>query len=196
MASQRRLSGTRTPKHAQTVALAAVLALGLSIPGPGPAAAAGRGYDTFRGSCEFPAVVRFDPPLTGSTQQVHAVGHGRGECTGTWITASGRRRTLNGAAVVYHAEADGRQSCQASEGTTGPGFLRWRKRKISFTFYESRVGTFTPIRLEGKRGGAFEGRAEPTDDQDPAELIQKCATSGLDEVRIVIRGSTVPRISG
>ena len=193
-----RRSQRRNPKsvRAKAVALTGVTAFALSLPAAGPAAAAGPGYDTFEGSCEIPATVRFDPPLTGSTQLVHTTANGRGTCTGTWTTASGRRRTLNAAAVAYHAEADGRQSCSGSEGTSGPGFLRWGKRKISFTFFETRVGVYTPIRLEGRRGGVFEGRADPSEDQDPAELIQKCASSGLDEARVVIRGSTVPRISG
>ena len=181
---------------ARAVVLMGMAVLALSIPASGPAAAAGRGYDTFRGSCDIPATVRFDPPLTGSTQQVRATAHGQGTCTGTWITTSGRRRTLNAAPVVYHAEADGRQSCSGSEGTSGPGFLRWGKRKISFTFLETRVGAFTPIRLEGKRGGVFEGRADPSEEQDPVELLEKCASTGLDEALVVIRGSTAPRISG
>ncbi len=196
MASERRLSGTQEPRRARAVALAAVLGLAFSIPGSEVAMAAGRGYDTFRGSCEFPPVVRFDPPLTGSTRQVHATAYGRGTCTGKWITASGRRLWLNAATVVYRAEADGRQSCSSSEGTTGPGFLRWGKRKISFTFSESRLGLYTPIRLEGKRSGAFEGRADPSPDEDPVAVVQKCASSGLDEASVVIRGSTARRISG
>ena len=195
------MSSQSEPRHPRGIRARAVVLTGMtvfafSMPASGPAGAAGRGYDTFRGSCEFPATVRFDPPLTGSTQQVHATAHGRGTCTGTWVTASGRRRTLDGAPVVYHAEADGRQSCSGSEGTSGPGYLRWGRRKISFTFFEMRVGVYTPIRLEGKRGGVFEGRADPNEEQDPVELLEKCASSGLDEALVVIRGSTAPRISG
>ena len=193
-----RQSKSRNPRsiRARALVLTGMTIFAFGVPGSGPAAATRRGYDTFRGSCEFPATVRFDPPLTGSTQEVHTTADGRGTCTGTWITPSGRRRTLNGAPVVYHAEADGRQSCSGSEGTSGPGYLRWGPRKISFTFFETRVGVYTPIRLEGKRGGVFEGRADPNEEQDPVELLEKCASSGLDEALVVIRGSTAPRISG
>jgi hypothetical protein len=173
--------------------IALALVLGMAAAG---AAAASSGYDTFEGSCEIPATVVFDPPLTGSTQQVHAEADGRGPCTGTWTTAAGRTYTLDGATVMYHAEADGQQSCAGSEGTTGPGFFRYRDRKIKFTFFESRVGALTPIRLEGRRGGVFEGRADPSEDTDPVEVLQKCASTGLDEASVVIRGSTSPSISG
>ena len=183
------LATVRRRRRVVALMLGLVSALGIAVAGP---ATAGPGYDTFEGSCEIPATVVFDPPLTGSTQQVHTVADGRGPCTGTWTTAAGRTLTLDGATVVYHAEADGRQSCSASESTTGPGFFRYRDRKIKFTFSESRVGAYTPIRLEGKRGGAFDGRADPAEDQDPLEILQKCASTGLDEARVVIRGSTDP----
>ena len=184
-----RTGKTRRIGSGVAVPMAAIALLSVVAPQP---AAAGGGYHAFRGSCEFPATVRFDPPLTGSTQQVHTVAHGKGTCTGTWRTSSGRTYQLNGAPVVYHAEADGQQSCSASEGTKGPGFLRWGMHRLNFTFYESRVGVYTPIRLEGRRGGSFEGRADPSEEQDPAELLEKCASSGLDQARVVIRGSTEP----
>jgi hypothetical protein len=180
---------------ARAAVLLAGLASVLGIPVVGPAAAR-YGNDTFEGSCEIPATVTFDPPLTGSTREVHSNADGKGPCSGTWTTADGRKLTLDGAPVVYHAEADGRQSCAASEGTTGPGYFRYRQHKIRFTFTESRVGAYTPIRLEGRRGGAFEGTADASPDQDPVEIAQKCASTGLDEARVIIRGSTNPDISG
>ena len=187
-----RIRSERAPARA-ILLIVGVAALSIAAPRP---ADANHRSDTFIGSCEIPAKVRFDPPLSGSTQQVHSVANGKGPCTGTWITSKGRRYRLNGARVVYHAEAYGQQSCSASEGTTGPGYFRYRTRKISFTFSESRVGAFTPIRLVGKGGGAFEGRADPSEDQDPVELVQKCATTGLDVALVVIRGSTEPKIRG
>ena len=193
MSSEPQHQTTHGGKQRVLILIAAITAVGLVAPAP---AAARHRSDTFKGSCEIPAVVRFDPPLTGSTQQVHTVARGKGPCTGTWTTSNGRRYTLNAATVVYQAEANGQQSCSGSEGTRGPGYLRYRKRMISFTFSEERVGVYTPIRLEGRGGGAFEGRADPSEDQDPAELFQKCASSGLDRARVVIRGSTVPSITG
>lgn len=193
--AQPRSEGTTTKRlHARVIVTASAVAV-LGVVAPGPAVASHRS-DTFEGSCEIPAVVKFDPPLTDSTQQTRALAHGKGPCTGTWTTSKGRRFTLNAATVVYHAEARGRQSCSGSEGSRGPGYFRFKKRKISFTFSEERVGVFTPIRLEGRGGGAFEGRADPSDDQDPVELFQKCASSGLDQARVVIRGSTAPTITG
>jgi hypothetical protein len=173
----------------------AALASVLGIAAAGPAAA-GDGKDTFEGSCEFPVTVTFDPPLINSTRQVHAQADGKGRCSGTWTTPAGRTRTLDGAQVVYHAESDGRQSCAASEGPTGEGFLRYREHKLKFRFSEFRVTAPALIRLEGRRGGAFEGTATPTGDEDPVEILQKCASTGLDEAGATITGLTDPEISG
>ena len=180
---------------ARAAGLVVMMAFAMATVAPG-SATAGSGHDTFRGSCEIPATVRFDPPLSGSTQQTHTVADGKGPCSGTWTTPSGRKITLNNRTVVYHAEADGRQSCASSEGTSGPGYFRLRRHKISFAFSESRVGIYTPITLQGKKGGVFEGRADFSTDQDPVEAVQECASTGLAQALVVIRGSTDPHISG
>lgn len=172
-------------------ALASVLGIAAAVP-----AAAGDGKDTFEGSCEFPVKVVFDPPLSGSTRQTHAEADGKGRCSGTWTTATGRTRTLDDAEVVYHAESDGQQSCAASGNPSGKGFLRYRDRKLKFRFSEMRVTAPAVITLEGRRGGRFEGAAAPSGNEDPVEILQKCASSGLEKAEAVISGSTEPDISG
>ena len=172
-------------------ALASALAVAPALP-----ATAGDGKDTFEGSCEFPVRVTFDPPLTNSSRRTHAEADGRGRCSGTWTTAAGRERTLDDARVVYHAESDGRQSCAASEGPTGDGFLRYREHTIKFTFSESRAGTTARVELDGKRGGAFEGTANASGDEDPVEIAEKCTSTGLRQAGATITGSTAPEISG
>ena len=173
--------------------LGLALTVGLAAAGP---ATAGDGKDTFEGSCRFPVNVIFDPPLTNSAQQTHAVADGNGRCSGTWTTASGKTRTLDDAQVVYRAESDGRQSCATSGGAAGEGLLRYRDHKLKFSFSELRVTAPAVVRLEGRRGGAFEGTATPAGDEDLAEILQKCASTGLEEAGAVISGSTEPDISG
>ena len=171
--------------------LASVLGIAAAVP-----AAAGDGKDTFEGSCEFPVTVTFDPPLTNSARQTHAVADAAGRCSGTWTTGAGRRRTLDDAPVGYHAESDGQQSCATSGGAAGKGFLRYRDHKLKFSFSELRVTAPAVIRLEGRRGGAFEGTATPTGDEDLAEILEKCASTGVEEAEAIITGSTDPDISG
>lgn len=171
------------------------LASALAVATAGPAAA-GDGKDTLEGSCEFPVKVIFDPPLTNNARQTHATADAVGRCSGTWTTGTGKTRTLDDARVVYHAESDGRQSCATSGGAAGKGFLRYRKHKLKFRFSELRVTAPAAIRLEGRRGGVFEGTATPTGDEDLAEILQQCASSGIKEAPANISGSTNPDISG
>ena len=159
-------------------------------------AAAGDGKDTFEGSCEFPVRVTFDPPLTNNARQTHATAKAIGRCTGTWTTGSGKTRTLDDARVLYRAESDGRQSCATSGGAAGKGFLRYRKHKLKFRFSELRVTAPAAIRLEGRRGGVFEGTATPTGDEDLVEILQQCASTGIKKAGAIISGSTQPDISG
>jgi hypothetical protein len=98
--------------------------------------------------------------------------------------------------TTYHAKSDGRQSCAASEGPTGDGFLRYREHTIKFTFSESRAGTTARVELDGKRGGAFEGTANASGDEDPVEIAEKCTSTGLRQAGATITGSTAPEISG
>lgn len=58
------------------------------------------------------------------------------------------------------------------------------------------MGATALIRLEGRRGGAFEGTTSPRGDEDPVEIAKKCASTGLDEAGTTITGSTDPEISG
>lgn len=185
---------TRWWRRRGRAALAAgglAVAVGIAAAGP---AAAGDGKDTFEGSCDFPVTVTFDPPLASSARRTHATADGVGRCSGTWITGTGKRRTLDQARVVYHAESDGEQSCAASQGAAGKGFLRYRDHKLKFRFSEDRVATTAQVRLEGRRGGAFDATANS--EGDPAEVVQKCASTGLRKATATITGSTDPAISG
>ena len=90
-----------------------------------PAGAVSRGepkrLDTFTGSCEFKATVRFTPPLGSESQQTHADALAVGKCSGTWDSRKGSWR-LDGNEVIYKAHSDGTQSC-ASADVPGEGLL-------------------------------------------------------------------------
>ena len=162
-----------------------------------PASATPRGekksrLDTFAGSCEFSVHVRFSPPLTMEERATHAEALASGPCTGTWRSHKGTWQ-LDGDEVVYRARSDGMQSC-GSAAAAGDGFLKYRGRTLRFSFSEDRVGTAAEIRLEGARGGRFDGMGGA--EGDPAAAVEACVTDGLGEAEATITGATEPTISG
>ena len=175
----------------RTVAIAIVLAL------LAPGAATSRGekrsrLDTFTGSCEFKATVRFTPPLSGEQQQTHADALGVGKCSGTWDSRRGSWR-LDGDEVLYKAHSDGTQSCASAE-VPGEGLLKYRGRTLRFRLFEQRVGAQAELELTGVRGGRLSATAAP--EGDPVAAVRSCAGEGLAESKAVISGETDPSISG
>ena len=162
-----------------------------------PAAAAPSGekklrHDTFAGSCEFAATVRFSPPLSAREQATHAEALASGPCSGTWRSHRGTWR-LDGDDVLYKARSEGMQSCAAAE-VSGIGALKYRGRTLRFSSYENRVGATASLRLEGTRGGLFEASAAA--EGDPVEVVRRCFTDGIGEAAATITGASEPKISG
>ena len=148
--------------------------------------------DTFSGSCEFDATVRFTPPLSPAERQTHAEALASGPCTGTWRSHKGTWH-LDADEVLYKARSDGTQSCAAAE-VPGEGLLKYRGRTLRFSFHEERLGASASIRLDGARGGRFSATASA--EGDPAQAVQHCVTEGLGEAEATITGAAEPRISG
>ena len=178
------------PKSWRTGPAAAVLAaVALTVTMVGPAASGAERNRplSFKGSCSFSGTVTFDPPLTGTTRQTHAVADAEGTCDGTLRRRGGEPRQLDDRRVGYHAASDGTQSCTAAEAS-GRGYLLFGQRRLRFSFEESRAGVVAPISLQGQKAGAFEGTA--TAQGDPAEVLEQCASDGLAEAGVDISGQT------
>jgi hypothetical protein len=171
---------------------AGILAAGALVAAPG--ASAGGGSSTFSGSCQFEGSVSFDPPLGTAMQETVAEAKAAGPCTGTWTTGK-RTFELDGDEVRYRARSLGQQSCAAAEAT-GRGYFAYRGRKLRFSFSESRVGATAAIVLQGNDAGMFSGLATPTSGDDPAEVLERCASDGLARSGVMLTGATQPTISG
>jgi hypothetical protein len=174
-------------------AVGLLAAAGALVAAPGAWAGSG-GSSTFSGSCQFEGSVSFDPPLGTATQETVAEARAVGPCTGTWTTG---RRTfqLDGDEVRYRARSLGQQSCAAADAS-GRGYFAYRGRKLRFSFSESRVGATAAIELQGDDAGMFSGVATPTSGDDPAEVLERCASDGLAHSGVMLTGATQPTISG
>jgi hypothetical protein len=137
--------------------------------------------DTFQGTCQFSGKLRQQPPLTGTPRAGRATARARGLCDGVRAT--------------YFARAAGTVSC-AGGSATGKGFIRIRRDRIGFRFSEIRGPGTAAVRLEGADGGSAAGAARVSENEDPAEIAQKCGGDGLRAVRIHIDLATTPSISG
>jgi hypothetical protein len=159
------------------LAVAVPLVLGL-LAGPG---GDGGGADTFEGTCQFSGKLRHKPPIMNAPQTGGATARARGLC--------------NGEPARYFARAEGTLSCGGGTAT-GAGVLRLRGERIRFGFSEVRGPGAAAIRLEGAEGGSAAGEARVDEDEDPAEIAEKCGGDGLRVVRIHIDLATTPSISG
>jgi hypothetical protein len=150
---------------------------------------------TFSGSCALAGTVSFDPPLSSAPQEGSAFATALGSCTGTLAGRRGRTRTLDGARARYVAWNRGLTSC-GQGSATGGGYLVLRGRKLRFRLTETRITGAAALHLDGARGGSAEGTATIAQEEDPAEIAQRCATTGLRSARVDIRLQTSPAISG
>jgi hypothetical protein len=147
---------------------------------------------TLSGSCEFSGIVRFEPPLTATPQEVTSRAVAEGPCTGTWRHGN-KVFQLDGDHVRYRAQGTATQGCDSAEAT-GEGFLSYRRKKLRFAFSESRLLTTAEVHLDGAAGGAFDGEANASG--DPAAAVQACFGPGLTESPITLSGATSPEMSG
>src|SRR5918992_1231188 len=109
----------------------------------------------------------------------------KGPCSGTWTDARGRVHELDGDAVTYVARAEGTVSCEGGSAT-GSGFLRYRGDRLEFDFSEVRGPGAAAISLQGEDGGGAGGAAAVSEDEDPAEIAEKCGGEGVRQVGIRI----------
>jgi hypothetical protein len=162
---------------------------------PAATAPAGdHGSSTFEGTCDFAGVLRQDPPLTNAPAHGEARARAKGPCSGTWTDARGRVHELDGDAVTYVARAEGTVSCEGGSAT-GSGFLRYRRDRLEFDFSEVRGPGAAAISLQGEDGGGAGGAAAVSEDEDPAEIAEKCGGEGVRQVGIRIHLAS-PGISG
>ena len=160
-----------------------LLALGLLAAAPAADGHASKA-NTFSGSCHFEGVVRFSPPLTNSERPTRGFARAAGPCEGTFTDRHGRSHTLDGDQLTYVASNRGSMSCALGQGATGGGYLRYRRHKLHFELTENRVGAVAQLTLRGRRGGGGNGTANVSQEENPVEIAQKCAGSGLEQVRI------------
>jgi hypothetical protein len=170
--------------------------IALSLLAAAPAAGGhGSKANTFSGSCHFEGVVQFTPPLTNSERPTRGFARAAGPCEGTFTDRRGGTHTLDGDRMTYVASNRGSMSCALGQGATGDGYLGYRGRKLRFELTENRVGAVAQLTLRGRKGGGGNGTANVSQDEDPAEIAQKCMGSGLEQVRIEGNLET-PGISG
>lgn len=150
----------------------------------------------FDGTCQFAGVVKFDPPLTNSPQPITQHARGPGSCSGTLVDRRGRRHQLDGAHVVYVATEKGDQvSCGAgSDG--GRGALVFRQGRLHFTVQESRAAALAILQARGARSGSATITGNVSPEENPADVLQKCAGGGLKQVKLQGQLSTDGTISG
>jgi hypothetical protein len=154
---------------------------------PAPTAPAGNdeGSSTFEGTCDFAGALRQDPPLTNAPAEGEARARANGPCFGTWTDADGDVHELDGDVVKYFAHAQGTLSC-AGGSAAGSGFLRFRGDRLAFSFSEVRGPGVAAISLKGNDGGSAGGAATVSEEEDPAEIAEKCGGEGVRKVRIRI----------
>ncbi len=118
-----------------------------------------------------------------------------GRCSGRFTNERGRVKELDGAHARYVARNRGDISC-AGGTARGRGFLEIRDEKLRFRLTETRAAGAAALDLEGAHGGSATGEARVSEEEDPAEIAEKCSTSGLRRTGVNIDLTTRPAISG
>jgi hypothetical protein len=181
------MTGYRKRMSRYSIPIVALLITALSAP---VAAGHERGASTFEGSCHFAGTVSFEPPLTDEAQPARGSARAGGPCTGTFTDRRGRSHELDGDRVTYVAANRGSMSCGGGVAEGG-GYLGFGSRRLRFTLTEVRGTGAAELFIEGARGGVAQGVASVSQEEDPAEIAQKCLGSGLPGARIVIDLATL-----
>jgi hypothetical protein len=151
---------------------------------------------SFRGNCELQGEVRFKPALRNSPGPVRQRVRAPGTCSGRLVDRHGRARRLSDARAVF-AEASHGDSASCGGGTaTGKGYLRIRRSTIRFSFSETRAGGAALGTARGARSGSASGVATVSQSESPATIAAECAGPGMARVKVDIRLTTTPRLSG
>ena len=164
-----------------------------------PASALANGHEgetsTFQGTCQFSGTVRFDPPLTNTPRPVEGQARADGPCFGTFTDEDGETRVLDGDRVKYVASNSGPLTSCGSGVATGGGFLKYRGDRLEFRLTETRGAAVAVLALEGEEGGGATADARASEEEDPAEIAERCAGPGLRSAGVEI-DLVSPSISG
>ena len=160
-----------------------------------PAAADASRSMTFSGSCSFHALVRFQPPLTNTPQQGRGSATGPGTCDGTLTDRRGHTTQLSGEPAQWVAADSGLVSCN-EESATGGGYIAIDGQKLRFRLTETRASGAAELHLDGAAGGSADGSATLSPEEDPVQIAQECAGSGLTQALVDLDIETTPTISG
>jgi hypothetical protein len=151
----------------------------------------------FDGTCAFSGQVTFDPPLTNSPQPITQHADGPGTCTGTLVDRAGRSHELEDAPSRYVATEKGDQVSCGAGSDAGTGVLVFPTfGRLHFDVSENRAGGVAVLNARGARGGSATVTGSISPDEDQAEILSKCAGSGLEAVGLDANLSTNGTFSG
>ena len=150
---------------------------------------------SFSGSCQFAAVVVFEPRLSTSPQSVTDAARGTGTCSGTFI-APHRDQQLTNAPVSYIASDKGPDATCAAASQIGTGALLFPGGEIKFGLSETRAVSAALLTLTGRNTGSAAGVAAISQSENPLTLAQECSGSGIPQVDVTITLHTTPAMSG
>lgn len=151
----------------------------------------------FDGTCAFSGQVTFDPPLTNSPQPITQHANGPGTCSGTLVDRGGRSHELEDAPFTYVATEKGDRVSCGSGSDAGSGVLVFPAfGRLHFDISENRAGGAALLTARGARGGSATVTGSISPDEDQAEILTKCAGSGLEEVSLDANLSTNGTFSG
>lgn len=182
--------------RASTSLTAGAVAAVLLAVAPGAGAAPPDRIETFTGTCQSQAVVNMDPPMSGELRETQVdIASRWAKCTGT-IDADGHVFNVVDAPTVGELHGSGPSSCELS-ATQGWGRFtianRWR---IDFTYVEPRLGPVGLLRYSGIAGGSAIDVARLSDEEDSADIVQRCSGEGVPSVVVDVSIETTPSISG
>ena len=152
--------------------------------------------NTFSGQCDLSGQVSFSPALTTQPQPVSQRAVASGTCSGQFVDRSGTTHQLSSAPMRFSETSLAPNGTCAGGTATGQAVLRFQYGKISAGFQEVRGGGGAAITLTGAKAGSAAALATVSNSEDPVQILQRCAGSGLESVRVDVQASTTPSISG
>jgi hypothetical protein len=156
----------------------------------------GERTSTFSGSCRLSGQAAFQPPLTNNPQTIDQRVGAHGACSGTFVDGRGRSHALDGSPVIYLATGHGEDASCLRGMATGGGRLVFSWDDLKFKLSETRAGGNVLASLSGAKAGSATATAGVSQSENPLSVLQKCAGSGLDKVRIDGQLTTTDSISG
>ena len=178
------------------LAVAALLcSVGTALSPASLAGADARGDEAFAGTCEMSGVIKHQPPMTNTPAPTRVHGRFDGVCSGRLTDRKGETHQLDGARARYEGRGFGELSCLGGMAP-GTGKLVFdRGQTIEFALTERRVPGVAVVTLEGDGGGTATVIGTVSQDEDLAEINERCSGSGLRFLRGDARIES-PGISG